>query len=206
MNEKPTGTYHHGDLRRALIEAALEIVGTKGVDALTLRSVSRMLGVSHAAPVYHFPTKGDLIIAVAQEGFRKLADRLEAACEGPVEGRIIRVGVAYLDFARENPNHYRVMFGPELSAVPTKNESFMQESDRAFAALATISGEPMLPEAFGATSLHLWSLVHGLVMLKMGPLRHRLPPGSDEWFYEVMKQVLKQAVAPLERQQQQSSI
>lgn len=194
---KPQGHYHHGDLRKALIEAALEIVGTQGIDALTLRSVSKKLGVSHAAPIYHFPTKGDLILAVAQEGFRILADRLWMAYEGKLEGRMMRVGLAYLGFASENPNHYRVMFGPELSDVPKRTEGFLQESDRAFEVLARISGDTGGAEGLGARSLQIWSLVHGMIMLKLGPLKSRLPENSDAWYQNLMEEVLDQTVKSL---------
>src|SRR5262245_4881527 len=108
--------YHHGDLRRALLDAALELVSSKGVQALTLREVARRAGVTHAAPYHHFPSKEALFAAVATEGFRDLAAAMRAALSGrrgPFAS-LRAIGVAYVRFATEHPAHFRIMFRPGL--------------------------------------------------------------------------------------------
>ena len=157
--KKPEGRYHHGDLRNALLASALEIVEQSGFDALTLRAVALRLGVSHAAPVYHFPTKADLVGALAEEGFRLFADALESAAHGERTDRLMRVGRAYLEFARCHPNHYSIMFGPELSAILVPTPGFLAESNRALGVLIETSGDRPSPFPLGERALFVWSVV-----------------------------------------------
>src|SRR3712207_74133 len=109
---KPRRAYHHGNLRRALLDEALATIRAEGVDALTLREIGSRLGVSHAAIYRHFADKRALLTAVATEGFRALRRQLVAAWEeggrGPAASQAM--GVAYIRFAVDNPSHYRVMF------------------------------------------------------------------------------------------------
>src|SRR5688572_15237261 len=117
------GKYHHGDLRRALLDAALEILEEGGSSALTLREVARRAGVSHAAPYRHFADKAALLSAVAEEGFRVVYEEMisrSAMCVDPVE-KLNQVGVAYVLFAVEHPAHFRVMFGPDVVDCPTES-------------------------------------------------------------------------------------
>lgn len=163
--------YHHGDLRRALIEASLALVSEEGFSALTLREVARRAGVTHAAPYRHFPDKEALLAAVAEEGFRAMAalmrERMDKV-EGPVE-RLGACGVAYVLFAVQHPAHFRVMFGPHF-AKPRDHEGLAKEGSTAFGLLVQSivqgqqagllrEGEP-LPLALMA-----WSQVHGLASL-----------------------------------------
>src|SRR4051812_6811216 len=114
--------YHHGDLRRALVDAALEMVAEHGPAALSLREVARRAGVSHAAPTHHFRNKAGLLTAIAADGYRLLARALEEA--GAKAGREERAGkestpfreqgVAYVVFATEHPAHFAVMRAPYL--------------------------------------------------------------------------------------------
>lgn len=103
--------YHHGDLQRALVDAARRLLESEGPSALSLRAVSREAGVSPAAPYHHFKDKADLLDAVAQEGWELLHGAMLAAkavAEGHDMGAAL--GIAYVDFARENPALYRVMY------------------------------------------------------------------------------------------------
>ncbi|HEX2167935.1 MAG TPA: TetR/AcrR family transcriptional regulator, partial [Longimicrobiales bacterium] len=114
MTPKPTRrTYHHGDLRRALLDEALVIIGAEGVDALTLRGLGARVGVSRTALYRHFADKPALLTAVATEGFRALREQLVAAWQegGQTPAAFEAMGAAYIGFAVTNSSHYRVMFG-----------------------------------------------------------------------------------------------
>lgn len=160
--------YHHGDLRRALLAAALEILRTQGSAALVLREVARRAGVSHQAPYHHFADRAALVAAVAQDGFERLMEEVERArstAPDPV-AQFREGGLAYVVFAVRHPEHYRIMFGPELgdrSAHPDLDRA----ARRVFQALSAPPGGPPPPEASGPSALQatLWSMVHGLAML-----------------------------------------
>jgi len=104
--------YHHGDLSRALVAAARRILETDGPSALSLRAVAREAGVSPAAPYHHFKDKGDLLEAVAYEGWNALDAALKEAraAAHSARDRMTAIGVAYVCFARDNPALYRVMY------------------------------------------------------------------------------------------------
>jgi AcrR family transcriptional regulator len=160
--------YHHGDLRRALLDAVLELVvelgGTGGV---TLREAARRAGVSHNAPYRHFDDKGAVLAAIATEGFAELSRRLSAARAGVAEDaeRFVQTGMAYLAFARERPGHLAVMFGPELakSRTPELQEAANQ-TFQLLKELATDAGAPAGAEA-RRLGVVAWSFLHGLALL-----------------------------------------
>jgi AcrR family transcriptional regulator len=169
---RPANSYHHGDLRRALIDTALAIVTEEGAWNFTLREVARRAGVSHAAPYNHFEDKSALLAEVAALGFQSLREALEAAArEQPRSARqaLARVGAAYVRFGAEHPAHYRLMFGAEL-ADKERYPALQEASDAAFGVLTGVlergqaSGQvrrdPVLDQALAA-----WSLVHGLTTL-----------------------------------------
>src|SRR5688572_6665988 len=108
-----TRPYHHGNLRRALLDEALATIRDQGVDGLTLREIGARLGVSRTALYRHFADKRALLTAVATEGFRTLREQLVTAWQEGGRGRAAfqSMGVAYVRFAVANPAHYRVMFG-----------------------------------------------------------------------------------------------
>ena len=103
--------YHHGDLRRALVDAARRLLEAEGPSALSLRAVAREAGVSPAAPYHHFKDKAELLDAVAHEGWQSLG-ALMAEAKGGAEGmqQLTALGTAYVCFARDNPALYRVMY------------------------------------------------------------------------------------------------
>jgi AcrR family transcriptional regulator len=104
--------YHHGDLRRALIEAGETLLEREGVASLSLRAVAREAGVSAAAPYHHFKDRAALLAAIAHEGHVALLAAMQAAFDTSTPGpdRIVSVGVAYVEFAVANPALYRLMF------------------------------------------------------------------------------------------------
>ncbi|HSE40939.1 MAG TPA: TetR/AcrR family transcriptional regulator, partial [Acidobacteriota bacterium] len=114
---KKTKTYHHGDLKNALVETAAKLVAEHGAGSVSLREVARAAGVSHAAPYHHFKDKNGLLAAVAEEGFRRFDTyqerALRAAPSEPSE-RLRALGRAYVRFALSNPHFFRVMFRDDL--------------------------------------------------------------------------------------------
>ena len=114
--------YHHGDLQRALVLAALRVLEREGPQALSLRAVAREAGVSPAAPYHHFKDKNELLLAVAEEGFQGLSDALKEGFESDPRHSLSTIGVAYVKYARANPALYRVMYDC------SRNEDAMPES------------------------------------------------------------------------------
>jgi AcrR family transcriptional regulator len=167
----PAAPYHHGDLRRALIETALAMVTEEGTWKFTLREVARRAGVSHAAPYNHFADKSALLAEVAALGFQALRRELEEAARRPRSSRQVLIGiaVAYARFGVGHPGHYRLMFGPEL-AEEERYPVLQQASDATFAALTTAlergqAAQEVRPGSVRDQALAAWSLVHGLTTL-----------------------------------------
>lgn len=163
--------YHHGDLRQALIDAALQLISEEGYAALSLREVARRAGVTHAAPYRHFADKEALLLSVAAEGFRMMtaAMRERMARETQLLERLAATGIAYVHFAVAHPAHFRVMFGPHFTRPPEPPVSSNPDTD-AFGLLVNtieegqkagvLREEPTLELALSA-----WALVHGLASL-----------------------------------------
>jgi AcrR family transcriptional regulator len=173
--------YHHGDLRRALLEEAVRTIRDEGAAALTLRAVGARLGVSRTALYRHFADKSALLNAVAEDGFRRLGDALERAWADA--GRGVRgfqeQGRAYVRFALDNPSHYRVMFGV-WSSRQQDDSALRAAGRRAFQllvdALTALQREGIArrDEPPELVALHVWATVHGVAMLGIDG---RLPDG-----------------------------
>lgn len=118
-------TYHHGDLRTALIDAASDVLRETGPQGMTIREVARRAGVSHAAPYRHFRDKDELAVAVVERGFSLLNEAMQAAREqagdDPLD-QFAASGEAYMQFARQYPAYYRVMFSGELLSSGEKSD------------------------------------------------------------------------------------
>ena len=110
---EPRAAYHHGNLREVLIEAAVQLIAQDGLDKLSVREVAKRAGVSPGAPFRHFATKTALLTAVAEQATQRLRTRVEsalaAAADAPPLARFGVIGHAYLDWARANPTHFRVI-------------------------------------------------------------------------------------------------
>lgn len=173
--------FHHGDLRRALIEASLALLEDEGVAALSLRRVAEQAGVTHSAPYHHFPEKTALLAAIAEDGFRLLDEAMRAAVaaapDDPVD-RLRAAGLAYVRFAVAHRAHFAVMFRPELAdpaqhpAVDTAGgPSYALLRELCEAAIAAGHAPGVDPEALVLLS---WSAVHGAADLWInGPLARR---------------------------------
>ncbi|CDG39276.1 MULTISPECIES: TetR/AcrR family transcriptional regulator [Asaia] len=159
-------SYHHGDLAKALMRAARVVIQRDGIEALTLRAVTREVGVSATAAVPHFGNLTGLRSALAAEGYEALAHALTRAISGAPRVSAHAVGMAYIGFALENPDLFRLMFRRSLLdyALP----DLAQASSRAFAALRGIAGrEESYPDSTDAMPrmAGLWARVHGLSLL-----------------------------------------
>jgi AcrR family transcriptional regulator len=103
-------TYHHGDLRAALLAEAGLLLEQEGVDAVTFRGLARRLGVSHAAPGYHFADREDLLLELGTHGHVLLAEAMQSRLDEGVDEPLVAIGKGYLDFAMSQPQHFRLMF------------------------------------------------------------------------------------------------
>ncbi|WP_167883911.1 TetR/AcrR family transcriptional regulator [Leptospira stimsonii] len=180
LEKQASDSYHHGDLKKAIILKSEEILEKAGIEGLSLRDIAADLGVSHAAPYRHFPRKIDLLFILAIRGFRDLAEEMRLAwesSENPVE-RLRSSGTRYVKLALKHPRRTELMFGGTLaceSEVPEELEAIGKE---AFMGLFRIiedgqargifrSGDPL------GFSFTLWSLVHGFAVLINGK---QIPP------------------------------
>ncbi|QKW43436.1 TetR/AcrR family transcriptional regulator [Streptomyces microflavus] len=153
-------TYHHGDLRRAILSAALDAIAAEGTAALSLRDLARRAGVSHAAPAHHFKDRTGLLTAVAAEGYALFADALAGAPD------LRERGVAYVQFAATHPAHFHVMFQPDLYRAD--DPDLLSAQARATDALR--AGVADLPpggrgEDDRLAGVAAWSLAHGFATL-----------------------------------------
>lgn len=118
MNKKRP-QYHHGDLRAALLKVAAKMIAEQGIESLTLRALSERIGVSRTAPYRHFVDKSALLAAVAEEGFNRLFKKIQTAmqqAEADTIDQFQKMGVAYVQFAIDNPTHYRLMLTCETDS------------------------------------------------------------------------------------------
>jgi AcrR family transcriptional regulator len=181
---KRAGAYHHGDLRRALLQEALRTIQADGVQAVTLRAVGAAVGVSRTALYRHFADKGALLTAVAAEGFRMLRESLVEAWErgGRRREGFDEMGVAYVRFAVAHPSHYRVMFGGIVNA--SANADLTREASGAFQslvdALVALQQQQLAkPDDPLQLARFVWALVHGIAMLAIdGQLGPRADPDA----------------------------
>jgi AcrR family transcriptional regulator len=181
--------YHHGNLKEALLRAALELIAQKGPGGFTFAEAARWAGVSPAAPYRHFRDRDELLASIALRGFHQFEAALAQAWD---EGRpdvffaLDRLGKAYLDFARSEPAYYSAMFeaGIPLAANPELREA----GDRAFAVLRGAAEKLCAqtparnrPPAL-MVALHIWAMAHGIASLfgRGDAARRTLPMSPEE--------------------------
>jgi AcrR family transcriptional regulator len=183
---EPERKYHHGDLWRGLVKAALALIAEGELGTFSLREVARRAGVTSAAPYHHFKDKAALLAAVAEEGFVALCGRLEAAL-APVppddlRGRFRALARAYLEFARAHAAHYRVMFLPDIKSHE-EHASFHAAAERTLEVLAKqvrAAAPQASPQEVMTRTALIWSIGHGLASLwNDGVLDLTLDLGSD---------------------------
>jgi AcrR family transcriptional regulator len=166
--------YHHGDLRRAIMSAALEAIAAEGPGALSLRDLARRAGVSHAAPAHHFKDRTGLLTALAAEGHELLAQALRQA------GDLREAGVRYVRFAREHPAHFQVMFSPQL----LRTEDIELVTAQALSGAALRDAVAGVPDRDRGVETRLagvaaWSLAHGFATLLLAHNLDDALPGGD---------------------------
>lgn len=199
----PRGSYHHGDLRHALIEATESVLAERGVDGFSLREVARRAGVSPSAPAHHFGDAGGLLTAVCTLAFEQLTVALREgeaeAVGGPVE-RLVGQGLGYIRFAMHRPERFRLMF---RTGVLQADEALLLHANAAFDTLqrgvAALLGREADASNQRRVTIAMWALVHGYAHLaiagKLDALLHDLP--SDRWLEEVVRPVLMPMTAAL---------
>lgn len=160
----PSRPYHHGDLRRALLDAAAAMIEERGPDAFSLRDCARRIGVSSAAPAHHFGSAPRLLAVLAAEGFARLADAMrdarDAAGEDPGD-RLAATGVAYVERALAAPGLFRLMFHSDRAEQA--DPALVAAGQDAYAVLVGVLDEGGIadPGAIAAA----WSIVHGFAAL-----------------------------------------
>jgi AcrR family transcriptional regulator len=154
--------YHHGDLAAACVDAGIRLVEEGGPDAVTIRGVARLAGVSHTAPLHHFPDRAALLAAVAERGFDLLLERLESgpgADAGPRD-RLRAYGIAYVLHATDHPGLFSLMFGADRHPAGQGAYDLLMGLCTAAQATGELPGSDPYRLA-----LLLWSTVHGLASL-----------------------------------------
>lgn len=173
-------TYHHGDLKNALIKAGVEILAKDGVSGLSLRKVASKAGVSHAAPYSHFTDKQALIAAISTEGFRQLYERMSAVAEEyktKPSRQLVEAAWTYVQFALDDRDRFKVMFSgvlekekeyPEFVAEAQRNFQLVKMIVEANQAAGVLRSGPS-----DLIALSAWGIIHGFIMLLLeGQISH----------------------------------
>ena len=181
--------YHHGNLKEALLDAALELIAAKGPAGFTVAEAARLAGVSPAAPYRHFRDADALLAEVALRGFERLAEALRKAWNNGAPNPMAAfedMGRAYLAFARSEPAYYAAMFDSRIASEAHPN--LQAAGDRAFNVLrdaaevlsASFPKERRPPSLMIA--LHIWAMSHGIASLfvRPDPSRRKLPMSAED--------------------------
>ena len=167
-----TTSYHHGDLKNALIKAGVEILASEGLGGLSLRKVAKQAGVSHTAPYSHFTDKQALIAAITTEGFKQLYQQIESvreAYKADPEILLVETAWAYVKFALNSPDRFKLMFSGVLEKEKEYPE-FVEISQASFSQLVKIveicqRAKILKPGASDLVAVSVWSTVHGFTSL-----------------------------------------
>jgi AcrR family transcriptional regulator len=173
-------TYHHGDLKNALIEAGLEILAKEGMGSLSLRNVAKQAGVSHAAPYSHFTDKQALIAAISTEGFKQLYAQIKTVQATHLDdpsALLTETAWAYLQFALDEPDRFKLMFSSVLEKEKDYPD-FVEISQQNFRQLVEVieicqQADILKSGPADLTAIGVWGTVHGLIMLLLeGQISH----------------------------------
>lgn len=187
MKNKQKNSYHHGDLKPALIQAGLDILEEDGLDGLSMRAIASRVGVSHTAPKNHFDGLHGLLAAIAAEGFKRHAAAMKSGVEGAPRGRerLEAASRGYVRFARENPALFSLMFSPRFDEKA--GDELMAAGQESYSVLEEIAEglewQKRGPERSAdieelRTQLMLWIFVHGYASLVNEGRMPRKPDGE----------------------------
>lgn len=169
------------DVRRAVLDGALDIIATEGAEAVSMREVARRAGVSHQAPYHYFGDRAGIFAAISEEGFRSFTESFRHALTmpGDIAANCLR---SYVAFAIAHKGHYRVMFRADICGIHT-HEQTQSAADEAFLALLDLADavSPTRDPADAMTfPIALWAQAHGLATLIIdSPLLDKLPPDTN---------------------------
>ena len=194
----PEAGYHHGDLKRALLDAALEMLDQEGAEGVGLRELARKVGVSPAAPYRHFKSRQALLEAVATEGFRRFSAMMAAKEADYAEAeQFPAMAEAYVRFALVQPALFRLMFSRQIDKQG--NRVLREAAVEAYGSLARAAAREV-PDAPSEGAVIAWSFVHGLSMLLLDEQILGVSPQNSDSLIRTLAQrfarALRAAVAP----------
>jgi AcrR family transcriptional regulator len=163
---KPLNTYHHGDLRDALVQAALREAEQGGPEAISLKALAKELGVSQPAPYRHFADREALLAAVTAEAFRQFSASLREAIGKPSkQSKLSRFARATVDFGLRRNGIYRLMFASRTMACAPKSSELRAAAMETFGLLIEALEAPAVGFLRERSALKIWAALHGVVML-----------------------------------------
>lgn len=192
----PEKSYHHGDLRAALLQAAEEELTEKGRDRFSLRSVAKRAGVSHAAPAHHFGDVQGLLAALAARGFDHFLEAQgarQAAAPAEPREQLLQAGLGYIDFALSHPALFRLMFGKTWAQM--SDPALKTSAEAAFAHLlknvgAVTGGDPETDADTRTAIASVWAMVHGLSDLMISGAPRYLTEAPPEERDRMLRQIV----------------
>ncbi|OUD08572.1 TetR family transcriptional regulator [Marivivens niveibacter] len=175
MTAQEKKRYHHGDLRRVILDTAMTMLAEPAGVNFTLRAVARRAGVSHSAPYKHFEDKAALLTEMALVGFDQLTAALDNSVQVAPEGfrsKFFAAAAAYIDFARQNPSLYRLMFGGEFGTISAHlDPRALKTFDFAVKLIEQGQQEGQVRERpLKGQATACWAQIHGLTMLELNSL------------------------------------
>ncbi len=163
-------SYHHGDVPRSLMKAAINSIKKEGIDRLSLRALARSIGVSQTTPYRHFSDKTHLLATIATEGFNELVVELSVYSSKPfTQNNLLNMGLCYVQFAKNNPEKYKLMFGSSIENRRDYNE-LIEASHSATACINQqikkgIAANELVAVKSELLSKSCWTMVHGISAL-----------------------------------------
>jgi AcrR family transcriptional regulator len=176
----PRKSYHHGDLKNALIKSGVEILSKEGIEGLSLRKVAQRAGVSHSAPYSHFPDKQSLIAAISTEGFNQLYNELDAvisAYPANPKRQLQQGALTYAQFALNHTDTFKIMFSGVLEKEK-EYPAFVEISHKTFQRVVDVVKACQDAGLLHSTSSEMmavavWGQVHGIISLALeGQISH----------------------------------
>jgi AcrR family transcriptional regulator len=193
---KPLNTYHHGDLRDALVQAALKEAEQGGPEAISIKALAKKLGVSQPAPYRHFADREALLAAVTAEAFRQFSAEMRETIRKPSKrSKLSRFAQATLSFGLRRNGIYRLMFASRIMACASNDSELHAAGMETFALLLEALEAPAVGLLRERYALQIWAALHGVIMLaEQGLLTGKVANISREELVEDMVQEIKQAL------------